>query len=103
MNGRVESALFSIVQEAVNNALKHANADNITIKLNQFELLLTVSVIDDGHGFDINRLSQNYEAQGSYGMLNLQERAEIAGGHLTVKSIIGKGTEIHVTLPISPV
>ncbi len=103
MDGRVESALFSIVQEAVNNALKHANAQTILIKLDQFEHILTVSVIDNGVGFDLNRLNQNYEAQGSYGMLNLQERTEIAGGHLTIKSTIGKGTEIHVTLPIVPV
>lgn len=97
-----ESALFAIVQEAVNNALKHAHADNIYIKLFQKDSKLTVTVLDDGLGFDAHTVTKNYEQRGSYGMVNMEERAEIAGGSLTVKSAPGAGAEIVVTVPVQP-
>ncbi len=100
--GQTESALFAIVQEAVNNALKHAHADNIFIKLNERDGQLTVTVLDDGLGFDAANIRNDYERRGSYGMINMKERAELAGGTLKLTSAPGAGTEIQVTVPVRP-
>ena len=97
-----ESALFAIVQEAVNNALKHAHADNIFIKLRERDSQLTITVLDDGLGFDTADIKKDYERRGSYGMINMKERAEIVGGMLNLKSAPGAGTEIEVTVPVHP-
>ncbi len=97
-----EMAIFAIVQEAVNNALKHAMADNIYVTLNLKKDILSVNILDDGQGFDLNAVSNNYEDRGSYGMINIKERAAVAGGNLTMKSAPGAGTEIQVDIPLTP-
>ncbi len=96
-----EAALFAIVQEAVNNAIKHAQAKNIYVKLAQAGQQLTVSIEDDGKGFDVGSVTQNYEERGSYGMVNLRERVAICRGDYTIESEIGKGTEIRVLVPLN--
>ncbi len=92
-----EVAVFRIVQEALNNVLKHAEARQVIVKL---ELLLerVVAVIrDDGKGFDF----QAVEAQGDhYGLLSMRERAQLLEGELRINSGPGQGTEIIVNIPI---
>lgn len=102
MEGRVEMALFAIIQEAVTNALKHAKAENIFVKIGKDGSHITVTILDDGLGFDTQLLNQNYEDRGSYGMINLKERSELAGGKLTIQSAPGAGTEIIISLPLKP-
>lgn len=101
MEGRIEMALFAVVQEAVTNAMKYAKADNIFVKVTQKESMLEIRVLDDGLGFDMSILN-NYEDRGSYGMVNIKERAELAGGKLSIKSAPGAGTEINVMLQNEP-
>ncbi len=101
LKSETESALFAIVQEAVNNALKHAHAENIYIKLTQRGNRLAVTILDDGLGFETKHIIKDYEQRGSYGMVNMKERAELAGGTLSLKSAPGAGTEIRVVVPIN--
>ena len=98
---KTEMAIFAIVQETVNNALKHAMADNIYVTLDLNQSRLKVSILDDGRGFDMNAVTNNYENRGSYGMLNIKERAAVTGGSLTMKSAPGAGTEIQVNIPLT--
>ncbi len=104
-DAKIESAVFSIIQEAVNNALKHAQAQNIWLRLAQKETTLVVEIEDDGVGFHIDAVMQSYENRGSLGMVSMRERAELVGGELTVISAPGKGTTVvlrvaaEVTLP----
>lgn len=102
MEGRIEMALFAIIQEAVTNALKHAKAENIFVKIGKSSSDLTVTILDDGLGFDTKLLNQNYEDRGSYGMVNIKERSELTGGKLTIQSAPGAGAEITITLPLKP-
>jgi signal transduction histidine kinase len=102
LEARNEAAIFAIVQEAVNNALKHARAGNITISLEQENERFRVSVVDDGRGFDVAAVTENYEERGSYGMINLRERAALIGGEYSIKSEVGAGTEIQISVPITP-
>ncbi len=97
---RSEMSLFAVVQEAVNNALKYAKADNIIVKLAQRQKELCLRIIDDGLGFDIASVNTNYEDRGSYGMVNMKERAELVGGRFSLKSAPGAGTEIRVTIEL---
>ncbi|MFQ5613189.1 MAG: GAF domain-containing protein [Anaerolineae bacterium] len=96
---RISAALFAIAQEAVNNALKHAEADNIRVRLFEREGSLAMIVEDDGVGFDMASVMSGYEQRGSLGMVNLQERAEQIGGKFVMKSLPQQGTKVTVWLP----
>ncbi|MEM7344212.1 MAG: GAF domain-containing protein, partial [Chloroflexota bacterium] len=74
---RVEAAIFAIVQEAVNNALKHAKAKNVFVQLTETPKALYVVVVDDGVGFDVKKVLGSYSKRLSLGMVNIQERAEL--------------------------
>lgn len=95
----VESAIFAIIQETVNNAIKHAQADNIVIELRETSSALLTIIRDDGKGFDVEQVMSNYEQRGSLGMVNLRERSEAIGGDLHIHSIPGKGTTITIRVP----
>jgi signal transduction histidine kinase len=97
-----EAALFAIVQEAVRNALKHAQADNIWVRLAEQAGELMVVVQDDGVGFDMATVESGYEQRGSLGMINIRERAELVGGHLTLRSAPGQGAEVMIRVPWGP-
>ncbi len=94
---KVEAAIFSIVQEAVNNAKKHANATQLEIEAREEGNTLTISVRDDGRGFDVLQTRENYGARGSLGLLNMKERAEIARGRLEIHSEKEKGTTVKLS------
>ena len=97
-----EAAIFAIVQEAVRNALKHAQADNIWVRLAEQAGELMVMVQDDGVGFDTTVMENDYEQRGSLGMVNMRERAELVGGRLTLRSAPGHGTEVMIRVPWGP-
>lgn len=96
---KVEAAIFAIVQETVNNALKHARANNIVVKLNETGKAIYTIIADDGVGFEVNTVMNNYENRGSLGMVNIYERAQLIGGDVQVTSAPGKGTTITVIVP----
>jgi signal transduction histidine kinase len=99
---KYEQALFAIIQESVNNALKYAKADDIFIMAHQKNGRINVRILDNGMGFDLRSVTENYEKRGSYGMVNQRERAGLLGSQLVMKSAPGAGTEIKVDLNISP-
>lgn len=92
---RFEIALFRLIQEAVQNALKHAEAKEIKVKLEMTKTHVTVIVKDDGKGFDIRAKKEN-----SFGLIGMRERVELLEGHLTIDSSIGSGTVIMIQVPI---
>lgn len=97
---KVEAAVFSIIQEAVGNAKKHAQAKSIWIVARQSHDTLTLSVRDDGKGFDVASVEEAYSQRGSLGLLNMKERAELAHAKLTIDSKIGKGTKVALVIPL---
>jgi PAS domain S-box-containing protein len=88
-------ALFRIAQEALNNAAKHSSAKRITVELEASDGDLVLSVSDDGKGFDPANAPR-----GRWGMTTMRERAEAAGGRLTVDSAPGSGTTVRARLPL---
>lgn len=99
---RAESTVFGIVQEAVTNALKHAKAQNLWVRLAQRGPTLVVEVEDDGVGFDMDKVVQGYASRESFGLLNMRERAEVVGGALTMVSAPGQGTTVMLRVPAEP-
>jgi len=90
---QVAGTIFSIVQEAINNIEKHAEANNVWIRLRQEGDELIVSVEDDGRGFDLDAVVAGYDQGTSFGLLNMRERAELIGGILSLESGPGRGRE----------
>jgi len=93
--------VFYIIEEAVNNARKHANAKNIWVKLTRNGDLVILQVEDDGMGFNVEEVRQDYDQRGSLGMVNLQERTDLINGLLEIESQPGAGTCIRVTIPLT--
>jgi signal transduction histidine kinase len=98
-----QTVIFTIAEEAVNNARKHAQADHIWVKLQRLqEDLAFLEIEDDGKGFLVDDVMSSYDDRGSLGMLNMRERAELVQGVFHIKSIPGEGTQIQVVLPLTP-
>ncbi len=97
---KTESTIFTIVQEAVNNALKHASAKTIWLRLAERGKALVVTVEDDGKGFDQASVEGSYSQRGSLGLLNMRERAEMVDGVLGIRSIPGFGTTVTLRIPL---
>lgn len=96
LSDSIEEHVFRIVQEALSNILRHAEANNVKIELTKNTSDLFVSIHDDGRGFDID---SNTTSKTSYGLKTMQERSEEIGGTFKVKSIIDKGTHIDIKIP----
>jgi PAS domain S-box-containing protein len=94
--GDVEGALFGIAQEALNNALKHAAASAVTVRLTRVVGRITLSVEDDGGGFDARAAARS----GGLGLVGMRERADRAGGTLRIRTGAGTGTRVTATLPL---
>jgi signal transduction histidine kinase len=92
-----EQALYRIVQEALNNTIKHAHATSVRVVLEFATEHVLLHIIDDGHGFDAQ--SHTSEDGRHLGLVSMRERAAEIGGTLDVHSQVGAGTEIVVCVP----
>jgi signal transduction histidine kinase len=99
LDPKTEGTLFNIIQESINNALKHARAGNIWVRLKRNGDLLEATVQDDGRGFDLDKVRLTYEKRGSFGLLNIEERAKLVGGQAELHSAPGQGTTVRVIVP----
>jgi signal transduction histidine kinase len=86
--------IYRVVQEALNNAARHASAHHARVELKQGLRLIEVSISDDGSGFDAERVR-------GMGLLGMEERVRRLKGTLVIESKPGQGTEIRVQLPTS--
>lgn len=102
---RVSGTIFSIVQEAINNIKRHAGARNVWLSLEAQNNRFVVTVKDDGYGFDVNKIDSTYDRRGSFGILNMRERATLIEAELRIESsteLPERGTVIQLILPLPP-
>ncbi|REE05603.1 sensor histidine kinase [Marinoscillum furvescens] len=101
LESNIETNLYRIIQEAVNNALKYAKASNITVRFAHNINSLVISIEDDGRGFDFSRVerSGHFEKAG-HGIFNMKERTSYIGGVFNLETELDKGTKISITLSL---
>jgi PAS domain S-box-containing protein len=99
--GEVAIAAFRVIQEALTNVLRHAQAQHIWIELSQSDGAVELLVRDDGVGFDVPKTLGWAANRGHLGLLGMKERVQILGGHLEVDSKPGLGTRIRLSLPLT--
>jgi two-component system sensor histidine kinase UhpB len=95
---RVATALYRMVQEALTNVARHAQAQSVEVALREHEGQLALMVSDDGVGLDERALQR----AGSYGLMGLRERAHMLGGRIAVAARPGGGTRLSVHVPAQP-
>jgi len=94
----IETAVFRIVQEALTNILKHAQARRAQIEIAVTPQDVRLIITDDGRGFDLSGVTTRRE--GGMGLLGMRERTELLGGTLRMTSRAGEGTRIEATIPV---
>jgi two-component system, NarL family, sensor histidine kinase DegS len=98
--GNTEGVLFRIIQEALTNVHKHARAKMAEVTMNLQPNRVTVTIKDDGQGFDVARTEANLHKNKNLGLLSMRERAELEKGTLEIRSQPGRGTEVKVEIAI---
>ncbi len=94
----VELAFYRIVQEALNNVTRHSEASHVEVIFELTPETITLNVIDDGRGFNVPESPSEMAPVGHFGLLGMQERAELIGARLTIKSVMEQGTNVTVSL-----
>ena len=96
----ISLTVFRIVQEALNNVIKHAKAKNVSINLEFAEKSLKLYIYDDGSGFDVEKLKVRTDDMSSgFGLISMNERVELLGGDFNISSEPGKGTRLNISIP----
>lgn len=95
----MEVALFRLVQESLNNVLKHAKATEVNLVIRMGDKDVAVVVKDNGVGFDLEKVMEEKKGK-SFGLIGMRERVEMLEGKLEIKTAPGKGTEVWILIPI---
>ncbi|MEM6336399.1 MAG: TolC family protein [Bacteroidota bacterium] len=93
--------LFRIYQEALNNAVQHADPSQVKVDVAYTPKQVSIQVQDDGKGFDLPERWVDLGARGHYGMLGMSERTQIMNGSFHVNSALGEGTTLRILVPIT--
>ncbi len=91
-NENEEISVYRIVQESLNNVIKHSNATTVSVKIKQTENTVSITIEDNGKGFEVENISSGL------GLVGLKERSQLLNGELLIDSAIGKGTTIEVKI-----
>jgi two-component system, NarL family, sensor kinase len=98
-----ELILFRIVQEVLNNTLKHAGASSIKALIKYGEASLDLSISDDGNGFDAAAIKTGQQHSNGLGLHNMPDRAKLIGAACEINSTPGAGTRIVISIPTDAV
>ncbi len=96
----IELAVYRVVQEALTNVLRHANASQVKVSSNLNSAKLKITIKDNGQGFDVYALRNTSKPDVGLGLLSMQERIDINGGQLHIESKPGKGTSVVASFPV---
>ena len=102
-NGRlpsaIETGLYRIVQEALTNASKHARAKRVDVRVQQRDRMIRCAIIDDGVGFNMTAVKTGRKHRG-LGLVGIRQRIDVLGGTLQIDSKRGRGTQLHISIPL---
>ncbi len=95
----IEVAVYRIIQEALTNIAKHAEAKNVSVVSGYRDSTLVVVVEDDGKGFDVDRVMASADKK-KLGLFGMRERASLIGGKIAIESQPGAGATIFLEVPL---
>lgn len=95
----LETALYRVVQEALTNVARHAQANQVQVRLQRQEAMIMICIEDDGQGFDVAKVIASKAAVKGMGLLGMRERITLLGGRLDIQSQPGQGTRLRVEVP----
>ncbi len=100
LSPQMETALFRVVQEVINNIARHAMARNVDMRFQFENEAVTIEVKDDGIGFDMVEATLSPDSQRGLGLMGMLERIELIGGEMEINTAPGYGTHIHLRVPL---
>jgi PAS domain S-box-containing protein len=92
--------IYRVIQEALNNAAMHSEADTIHVRLKKSGQYFEAEVEDNGRGFDFEEVFKRGDRMGGFGLKSMRERVEIIGGLFSLRSSPGAGTSIRIAFPV---
>jgi signal transduction histidine kinase len=101
LGAALETTLFRVIQEAVNNISRYANAENTDIMMNFRKRIIRVRIKDDGAGFNVDEAISSRDRPRGLGLLGMKERVELVNGTLSIRSYPGGGTEVDFKIPLN--
>lgn len=96
-NETEEISIYRIIQESLNNVIKHSDASHAVVKIKKDAKKVSISIADDGRGFDVEKI----KATGGLGLVGLSERAQLLNADLRIDSQIGEGTLVEIKIPLT--
>ena len=99
LSSDMEVAIYRILQETLNNVKKHAQATQVSVMAQFTKRQIKLTVRDNGRGFEVPEAMTDFASRGSFGMMGLQERAQLFGGNLVVRSEPYQGTVVRLVMP----
>jgi signal transduction histidine kinase len=100
VSSEIETALYRVVQEALNNVAKHSGANHVTVLLSRIAEYVQATIEDDGRGFDAEKALQPAANGGRLGLIGMKERLSGIGGELQIESNTGEGASLIVRIPL---
>ncbi len=100
LSAEIETILFRVIQEAINNIIRHSRATMVEINMKIEDSMVLATVKDNGIGFNVEAKLTNTE---SFGLLGIRERVALVGGGLSIESQVGRGSCLKVSIPLSGV
>jgi signal transduction histidine kinase len=97
----LQSTVYRVLQEAMNNVAKHSGADSVQVSLTRKPQRIELCVTDNGCGFEPARPGSHSDSMSGYGLAGMHDRAEICGGSLEISSSPGNGTRLQLRLPLT--
>jgi two-component system sensor histidine kinase UhpB len=101
LSSDAQVGLFRILQEALNNIVKHSAATDASIDIQMRDGAVVVTVIDNGRGFAVPAEDTPGSARGGFGLFGMSERIRMLGGHMEIDARPGRGTTITLHLPVA--
>lgn len=99
LSNDMEVAIYRILQEALNNVRKHAKANKVNVVARFGQSYIRLTVEDNGVGFEVPEALTDFASDGNFGVMGLQERAQLFGGDLAIQSALSRGTTVRMIMP----
>jgi PAS domain S-box-containing protein len=100
LDSLIEINIYRLTQEAINNAIKYADSTHIIVQLSHSNNILSITIDDNGKGFDVNEAEKKRNSESGMGLLFMKERIQYINGRVFINSIPGEGTRITFNIPI---